>query len=155
MVTLAPTSVSWKTLGRLVVVLLPQIILRDMRGFAGFTTLLQQQQHQSQMPSHTYANYPMGYLQVSFSFRVEPPVNFFYYMLAFVMVFAFCIQVPMLLPCSSIGSTLLRFVALQAFRVCPLQAYLSPCDGLSSMSGVPQVPASPTASSRGSLMLLM
>ena len=56
------------------VVLLPQLIPRDMiRGFAGPMNVLQQQP-QSQMPSKAYAYYAMGPPHLSFSFKVEPPL---------------------------------------------------------------------------------
>ena len=41
-----------------------------MRSFAGLTNVLQQPQ--AHMPSWGYANYTIGPLQVSFSFRVGP-----------------------------------------------------------------------------------
>ena len=46
----------------------------DTKGVGGLTTV-PQQLPQSQMPFQAYANYFMGSLQVSFSFRVEPPTN--------------------------------------------------------------------------------
>ena len=56
------------------VVLPPLLILRDTNGVVSLATVLQQQQYQ--MPLQAYANYVMGSLQVSFSFRVEPPTDF-------------------------------------------------------------------------------
>ena len=40
-----------------------------MRGDVGITTVLQEQQPQSLMPSQLYANYSMGPPQVSFLFQ--------------------------------------------------------------------------------------
>ena len=94
-VTLAPTSVGLTTSDEHDVVLLPKLIPRDpVRGSVGLITLPQQPQPKSQMPSQAYATYAVGPLQVCFSFRFEPPSSFFYYMLVYVMVFAFCFQVP-------------------------------------------------------------
>ena len=60
-VMLAPTSVGLITLDQQDVVLLLQLIPRDMmRGSAGLTNVPQLQQPQSQMPSQAYANYAMG-----------------------------------------------------------------------------------------------
>ena len=75
-VTVAATSVHQTTVGQNDVVLPPQLIpMYTMRGSVGLTTMSQQQQLQSQMISQAYANYAMGPLQVSFSFRVEPSTN--------------------------------------------------------------------------------
>ena len=43
-------------------------------GFCWPHIMPQQQQPELQIPSQAYANYAMGPLQVSFSFRVEPPL---------------------------------------------------------------------------------
>ena len=74
--------------------------------------MLQQQPPQYQMPSQAYANYAMGPLQVSFSFRVEPPNDFLCHLLVSVMVFAFYSKVPMWLPCLPMGAQLLGFTLL-------------------------------------------
>ena len=74
----------------------PQLIPRyTMRDSADLLHVQQQQHPQSQMPSQTYATYVMGPLQVSLSFRVESPTNSYVMHLVFVIVFAFCILVPM------------------------------------------------------------
>ena len=68
--TMDPTSVALTTLGQHDVVLPLQLIQRDtMRGSVGLTTMLQQQQSQSQMPSQAYDNNAMGPSQVSFLFQ--------------------------------------------------------------------------------------
>ena len=67
---MAPTSVGLTTLGLHDVVLSPQLIQRDtMTGSVGLTTLPQQQQTQSQVPSQVYANYAVGPQQASFFFQ--------------------------------------------------------------------------------------
>ena len=104
---LAPTSVGQIAVGLHDAILLPLLIPRDtMRGFAGFTTV-PQQQPQSLMPSWAYANYAMGTPKIIFSFKVEPPNNFSCHVLASVMVFTFCSQVPMCLSCSPMEAQLL------------------------------------------------
>ena len=66
-VTIAPTSVGLAASDHHDVVWPPQLILRDtMRGSVGLTTLSQQQQNETQMPSQVYVNYAMGPSQVSF-----------------------------------------------------------------------------------------
>ena len=56
-------------LGQHNVILLPLLMLKDTGGVLGLATV-PKQQLQSQMPPQAYANYAMGPLQVSFSFRV-------------------------------------------------------------------------------------
>ena len=72
-------------------------------GSAGPTTMPQQQQPLCCMPSQAYANCAMGYPLVSFTFRVESSKDFLCHVLVSVMVFAFCFQIPMSLPCSPLG----------------------------------------------------
>ena len=95
-----------------------------------FRTMPRQQQPQSEMPSQAYAKYAMGSLCVIFSFRVEHPKNSLCDVLVSVMVFAFCFQVPMWLPCSPVMAQPSGFATLQPFRVYPWQAYVPPDDGL-------------------------
>ena len=72
-VTLAPTlQGQLATSCQYDVVLLPLLMLRETGCVVGLTTGLQQQP-QSQIPPWAYANYAIGPLQVSFSFRVKPP----------------------------------------------------------------------------------
>ena len=100
-VTMAPTSLGQTTSVQHDVILLPQLILRDiMRGSAGLTTKPQQQQLQSKIPPKAYANLVMCTPQVSFSFIVEPSTNSLCHVLMSVMLFPFCFLVPMWLPCS-------------------------------------------------------
>ena len=61
------------------------------------------------------------------------------------MMFAFCFQVPIWLPSSTIGAKSQGFVTLQPFRVYPWQAYVHPGDGLWPMPGVQLVVTPPTA----------
>ena len=69
-VTMAPTSVGLAASDQLDMVLPPQLIPRDtMRDSVGLTTVPQQQQLRSQMPSPEYVNYAMGPPQVSFLFQ--------------------------------------------------------------------------------------
>ena len=65
-VRMAPTSVDSVASGLHDVVVPPQLILRNTGGSVDLTTVLQQKQYKSQMPSQAYANYAMGTLQVSF-----------------------------------------------------------------------------------------
>ena len=51
------------------------------------------------MPSQEYAIYVLGSLQESFSLRDQAHNNFLCHVLLYVMMFAFCSQVPMWLPC--------------------------------------------------------
>ena len=76
------------------------------------------------MPSEVYANYAMGPLQVSVSFRFKPPNDFLCHMLVSAMVFALCLQVPMWLSCLPMGTEPLGFETLQPFRVYTWQAYV-------------------------------
>ena len=82
---MTPTSVAPPTWVQHDLVLPPKMILGDkMKGSAGLTTMLQQKQLQSKMPSWAYANYAMGPPRVSFSFRVESPTDsyvLFWYLL--------------------------------------------------------------------------
>ena len=55
------------------------------------------------MPSQAYANYAMGPLQVSILFQIWASHWFICHMLVSVMLFAFCFQVSMSLPCSLMG----------------------------------------------------
>ena len=74
-VMLVLISVGQTTSAQHYVVLPSQLIPRDtVRDSVGLTNM-PQQQSQSQMPSQAYANYAMGPLQASFSFRVESPTN--------------------------------------------------------------------------------
>ena len=67
---MAPSSGGLAALGQHDVVMPPQLILRDtFRASIGLTTVLQQQQPQSQMFSQTYANNAMGPPQVHFVFQ--------------------------------------------------------------------------------------
>ena len=52
------------------------------------------------------------------------------------MVFAFCFQVPMWLPCSEMGAQLLGFAMPHPYGVYPYQAYVSPGHGLWPIPGV-------------------
>ena len=94
----------------------------------------QQQQPQSHMATQAYANNAMGTLQVSFSFKVEPPTDSLCHMLVSVMVFDFCFQVSMWLQ-------LLGFITPQPFGVYPWHAYVPHGDGLWSMPGMPLMAA--------------
>ena len=74
-VTLASISLGQIALAQQYVALPPQLIQRDTKGgSAGLTNVLQQQLPQSWMPSRAYAYCAMGPSQVSFSFKVEPPM---------------------------------------------------------------------------------
>ena len=99
-VTMAPTLIGLPvTLDQCDVVLPTVLILRNRRGIVGLTTVMQQQP-QSHMPSQTYANYTMDPPKVSFLFQssVSPPICL--YMLMYIMVYAFCFQVPIWMPYS-------------------------------------------------------
>ena len=101
-VTMAANTVGLGTWHHHDVVLLPPLIPMDtVRATICLTTVLQQQQSQSQISFQAFVNYAMDPPQVSFSVRVEPPTDF--NMLVSVMVFVFCFQIPMWLPCSPIG----------------------------------------------------
>ena len=77
-VTLTPVAVDLAVSGQPEVVLPPQLLPGDtIRGYAGLTTVLLQQQSQFQMPSEACANYSLGPFQVIFSLRVEPPTHSF------------------------------------------------------------------------------
>ena len=66
-VTLVPTAVDLTAFGQHDVVLPPQLILRNtVRGSVCLTTVPQQQQSQSQIPSQAYTNYALGPTQMSF-----------------------------------------------------------------------------------------
>ena len=92
MVMLATISVGQTTLVPHDVVLPPQLILRGtMRGSPGLTTMLQQHQSQSQMPSGIF-QLCHGSLEVSISFRLETSTDSSCHVLVSVMVFAFCLS---------------------------------------------------------------
>ena len=125
-VMLAVTSEHQMTLGQHDVVLLPQLILKHtVRGSGGHTTMLQQQKPLCQMPSQTYANYAIGPLQVSFSFRFEPPTDSIYHMLVSVMVFAFHFQIPVSLKCSLMEALLLGFAPSHLLNIPLASIYVS------------------------------
>ena len=85
------------------------------------------------MPSQVYANYAMVPPQVSFSFRVESSIDFLCHVLVSVIIFAFCFQVPMLLPCSVVGVNPLGFQHCNPSEhtlgrhICLLLMACSPC----------------------------
>ena len=122
-----PTSVDIAIMGQCDVVLLLQLISRDMiRGSVGLTTMPQQEQPQFHKPVKAYANYVMG-SHVSFFFQ-----NWSSHLLHYVcnfMVFTFCFQIPMWLPYSPMVAQPLQLAAPQLFRVYPWQAYVLPCAG--------------------------
>ena len=69
----------------------------------------------------------------------------------YVMVFPFCFQVFMWLPCSQVGPQLLGLTSPQPFKMYPWQAYGPPGDGPWPTSGVHHVAAPPTSSRRREL----
>ena len=69
-------------------------------------------------------------LQMSFLFQGEAFHGFLCHVLLSVMVFSFCFQVPMWLPCSTMEAQLLGFARLQLFGLYPWQAYVPLSDGL-------------------------
>ena len=78
-VTMDPTFMGLQvTLYQHDVVLPPLLMSRDTGGIVGLAIVLQQQ-CPSWMSPQAYANYAMGPLQVSFSFRVEPPTDLLIY----------------------------------------------------------------------------
>ena len=88
---LSQTTASWHD-----VVLPPLLIPRDiMKGSVGLTTILQQQQPESHMPSQAYVNYAMGPPKVSFSFKVEPPTD----SCVVGVCYGICFLVPIWLSC--------------------------------------------------------
>ena len=112
MVMLSSNSLGKTMSGQHDVVWPLQLILKDtVRGSVGLTTMLQQQQSQSQIPSQAYANYAMGHPLVSFSFRVEHPTNSLCHLLVSVMVFTFSFQVPIWFLCSPVGAQPLGFAS--------------------------------------------
>ena len=69
-VTITPTSVDLAAVGQHDMILPTQLILMNtMMGSVDLTTVLQQQQSQSQMPSQAYTNYAMSPPQLSFLFQ--------------------------------------------------------------------------------------
>ena len=100
----------------------------------GLITLLQQLP-QSQMPFQEYANYAMGPLQVTDSFRIEPPTNFSIHV-------GVSYGVCFLLSSSNVdaiftnGGPTVGFVPLQPFGAYPLQVYVHPGNGLRPMPGM-------------------
>ena len=115
----------------------------------GLTTVPQQYQPQSQMPSKAYANYAIGPPQVSFSFRVEPPPHHHIvcWCLLWCLLSAFRSHVAMFTK----GAQLFRFAPPQPFEVYSLQAYVPPSNGPCPMPGGHWVTAPSTASSRRKL----
>ena len=150
-VMLAPTSVGHITLGQQNVDLPPQLIPRHtMKGSAGLTNVPQQCQPQSQMASQAYANYAMGALQVSFSFRVEPPVISCRPLGVWCLLW--CLPSAFRFPWGHVhlwGGQPLRSRHPQSFSVYPWQAHVHPGDCLWSMPDIQRVVAPPTASGRG------
>ena len=57
-------------------------------------------------------------------------------MLVLVMVFAFCFQVPMSLPCSPMGAHLFGHAMQQPYGLYLWQVYVPPGDGLWPTPGV-------------------
>ena len=108
-----------------------------------------QQQHLSQMPLQTYANYAMGPPQIGFSFRVEPPTILFFIFLLYVLVSAFYFQVPCWMLYSPMGAQALGFAPLQPFGAYPWQAYVQPGSGHQPITGMHRVAALSTALSMG------
>ena len=96
----------------------------------------QQHLHLSQVPSQVCAIYAMGPPQVSFHFRVEPSNNSYMICLVSIVVFAFCFQIPMWMPCSPKGAQPLGFTSLQLIVFHPTQVYVPCGDSLWSMPGV-------------------
>ena len=122
---MAPTSMGLAVALGLYDVALPlSLILKNtIRDVVGLTTV-PQQQPQSQIPSQAYAKYAMGIPKgTSFFSRVESPTDFLMFM--HIMVFAFCLKVPMWLQCSPMGAPSLDFAPLQPLREYCLQAHIS------------------------------
>ena len=109
------------------------------------------------MPLKAYANYAMGPSQVGFSFRVEPPIIFYFYMFGVCSGVCFLLSGAMLDAIFTHGVQLLGFVPLQPFGAYPWQAYVQPGDGhwvMVTTPGMHQVAAPSIALSRSSLLVL-
>ena len=109
------------------VLLLPPLTLRDtMKGYVGLTTMPQQQQPQSHMPSQTYENYAIGPSQVHFSFRVwSPPTSLCWCLLWCLLLFLGLHVAAMF---TNEGSAI-GVCIVATYGVHLWQAYVSPCDG--------------------------
>ena len=88
-VTVAPSLMGFPvSLDQHGVVQPPPLIPRGAGGVIGFA-FVPQQQPPSLMPLLAYANYAMGFPQVSSFFRVEPPTVLYIICLVSIMVSAF------------------------------------------------------------------
>ena len=148
-VTVAPSVMGLSaTLGQCEVVQPPALMPRGSGGVIDLASVLQQQPTSS-MPLLAYANYAMGFLQVDFFFRVEPPTILYILCLVSVLVSALYFQVPSWMLYSPMGAQLLGFAPLQPFRVYPWQAYVQPGDGHEFTTGMHRVAAPSATLSRG------
>ena len=92
-----------------------------------------QQQPPSLMPLLAYANYAMGFPQVAFFFRVEPPTILYIKCLVSILVSAFYFQVLSWMLYSPMGAQPLGLAPLQPFGVyhdrhmCNLVMVIGPC----------------------------
>ena len=93
-------------------VVLPALLtLRYSKSVVGLATV-PQQKPPSQMPLQAYANYALGAPQVGFSFKVEPSTILYFIYLVYILVSAFCFQVPCWMQYSPMGAKLLGFEPL-------------------------------------------
>ena len=122
----------------------PPLMPRGLGGVLG-SVAVPQQQPPSSMPPLVYANYAMGSPQVSFFFRVEPPIICILYM------FGVCSGVCFLLLGAKLdaiftygGSTLWGLHLGNPLEFYPWQAYVQPGDGHWSTPGMHRV-AAPSA----------
>ena len=136
-VTLVPTSVGQTAMDQNDVVLPPQFILGDrMRASVSLTTMLQQHQPQSQMPSQAGTNYIIGPPQVSCLIDLSlPPLHYIIFWCCYDVCFS---ALRFLYGCydSPMGAQQLEFETLQCFGSIPLQAHVPLGDGPLPMPGV-------------------
>ena len=117
-IEMASTIVGWTTSGQHDAVLPPEFYSeRDIEGLCWPNHYAGTAQSQSQMPFEGYVIYAMDPPQVIFLFQGLACHRFLCHVLVSVMVFAFCFQAPMWLPCSPIGAQPLGFATPQPFRV--------------------------------------
>ena len=107
------------TLGQHEVVLPPPLTLRGSEGVIGLAFVLQQQP-QSLMPLLDYAHYAMGFPQMGFFFRDEPPTILYIMCLVSILMSAFYFQVPSWMPYSPMGPQPIGFLPLQPFGILPM-----------------------------------
>ena len=126
---------------------------RNCGGVVGLATV-PLQQHPSQMLLQADASYAMGFPQVGFSFRVEPPTILFLYMFDVCPGVCFLLSGAMLHSIFTYGGSPVGICAIATLWSLPLAGTCATWKWSLPTPGMHRVAASSTDLSRGSLLLI-